>query len=147
MKKLSTILVALLLALVMVFACACAPKAEAPADEPAVEAPADKPAEEPADKPADEPADEPVEEPEDDGLQTETYKDGVTASFDPAEYMYSADAAEAAGAGAFQITFLLTMANTTDDTITITRHMDGGLDALGQPTKCQEREVITVCRK
>lgn len=34
-----------------------------------------------------------------------------------------------------------------DDTLTITRHMDGGMDALGNPTKCKEREVITVCRK
>ena len=34
-----------------------------------------------------------------------------------------------------------------DDTVTITRYMDGGLDALGQPTACTTREVITVCRK
>ena len=32
------------------------------------------------------------------------------------------------------------------DTISITRYMDGGLDGLGNPTTCQEREVITVCR-
>ena len=34
-----------------------------------------------------------------------------------------------------------------EDTLTITRYMDGGLDGLGNPTKCQEREVITICRK
>ena len=34
-----------------------------------------------------------------------------------------------------------------EDTLTITRYMDGGVDGLGNPTKCQEREVITICRK
>jgi len=35
-----------------------------------------------------------------------------------------------------------------DDTITITRYMDGnGLDGLGNPTDCTTREIITVCRK
>ena len=33
------------------------------------------------------------------------------------------------------------------DTLTITRYMDGGKDGLGNPTTCQEREVITICRK
>ena len=33
------------------------------------------------------------------------------------------------------------------DTISITRYMDGGKDGLGNPTACQEREVITICRK
>ncbi len=33
------------------------------------------------------------------------------------------------------------------DTLTITRYMDGGVDALGNPTTCKEREVITICRK
>ena len=33
------------------------------------------------------------------------------------------------------------------DTITVTRYMDGGVDALGNATQCKEREVITVCRK
>ncbi len=36
---------------------------------------------------------------------------------------------------------------TDDDTIVITRYMDGGLDGLGNPTACKEREVITICRK
>ena len=34
-----------------------------------------------------------------------------------------------------------------EDTLTITRYMDGGLDGLGNPTACKEREVITICRK
>ena len=34
-----------------------------------------------------------------------------------------------------------------EDTLTITRYMAGGLDGLGNPTTCQEREVITICRK
>ena len=34
-----------------------------------------------------------------------------------------------------------------EDTITVTRYMAGGMDALGNATACQEREVITVCRK
>ncbi len=34
-----------------------------------------------------------------------------------------------------------------DDTLTITRYMDGGVDGLGNPTTCREREVITICRK
>ncbi len=34
-----------------------------------------------------------------------------------------------------------------EDTLTIIRYMDGGVDGLGNPTKCQEREVITICRK
>ena len=34
-----------------------------------------------------------------------------------------------------------------DDTVTITRYMDGNIDGLGNPTTCREREVITVCRK
>ena len=34
-----------------------------------------------------------------------------------------------------------------EDTISITRYMAGGVDGLGNPTKCKEREVITVCRK
>ncbi len=33
-----------------------------------------------------------------------------------------------------------------DDTLTIVRYMDGDMDALGHPTTCREREVITVCR-
>ena len=33
-----------------------------------------------------------------------------------------------------------------DDTLTIVRYMDGDMDALGNPTTCREREVITVCR-
>ncbi len=33
------------------------------------------------------------------------------------------------------------------DTIVITRYMDGGVDGLGIPTSCKEREVITICRK
>jgi len=34
-----------------------------------------------------------------------------------------------------------------EDTITIARYMDGGVDALGNASTCTEREVITVCRK
>ena len=34
-----------------------------------------------------------------------------------------------------------------EDTLTITRYMDDGVDGLGNPTACKEREVITVCRK
>ena len=34
-----------------------------------------------------------------------------------------------------------------EDTLTITRYMVGGKDALGNATDCREREVITVCRK
>ena len=34
-----------------------------------------------------------------------------------------------------------------EDTLTITRYMDGGVDGLGNPTACKEREVITICRK
>ena len=34
-----------------------------------------------------------------------------------------------------------------EDTITITRRMDNGLDGLGNPTAATGREVITVCRK
>ncbi len=33
------------------------------------------------------------------------------------------------------------------DTMVITRYMDGGVDGLGNPTACKEREVITICRK
>jgi len=33
------------------------------------------------------------------------------------------------------------------DTITIVRHMDGGKDALGNPTTCTDREVFTINRK
>ena len=33
------------------------------------------------------------------------------------------------------------------DTLTVTRYMHGGRDGLGQPTRCTDREVITVCRK
>lgn len=34
-----------------------------------------------------------------------------------------------------------------DDTLTITRYMAGGVDGLGNPTTCREREVMTICRK
>lgn len=34
-----------------------------------------------------------------------------------------------------------------EDTITITRYMDGGVDGLGNKTSCTTKEVITVCRK
>ena len=34
-----------------------------------------------------------------------------------------------------------------EDTITIARYMDGGVDALGNATTCTEREVVTVCRR
>ena len=34
-----------------------------------------------------------------------------------------------------------------EDTITITRYMNGGVDAFGHATDCTEREVITVCRR
>ena len=34
-----------------------------------------------------------------------------------------------------------------EDTLTITRYMDGGVDGLGQPTTCRDRKVITITRK
>ena len=34
-----------------------------------------------------------------------------------------------------------------DNTITIARYMEDGMDALGNPSDCTAREVITVCRK
>ena len=34
-----------------------------------------------------------------------------------------------------------------DNTLTITRYMNSGVDALGNETSCATREVITVCRK
>lgn len=42
---------------------------------------------------------------------------------------------------------LCDIAAADEDTLVITRYMDNGLDGLGKPTACREREVITICRK